>query len=317
MMRTYESENYCTPRAISGAMSGHILNLKEKILSYGAGSALEVAPGACDLAEALAGEFERYVTVDPSAQSARLLAGKKVRHFRGRVEDFRDDEGFSCIIARHLIEHIGAPKKFLESMVGLLKEGGVLYLETPNAREIFHSLRFYELRYEHCGYYDPATLSNALAKLHCELVEECYFHQEQWVGLFFQKRSGSASEKRSFPLYEADLKDAVSRLEQALEPFKAVALYGAAGHANSLLSYLSQESVSKICCAIDKDTRRQGKYLLNSNIAIKSNEAKNLAGMDCVLMAMPCYEDLVFESELKNFKGAVLFTRNLSKKERK
>ncbi|WP_252972764.1 nucleoside-diphosphate sugar epimerase/dehydratase [Campylobacter helveticus] len=94
-----------------------------------------------------------------------------------------------------------------------------------------------------------------------------------------------------------------------MSAFKSVAIYGAGSHANSLITYLSEESCRKIKCAIDKDERRVGSYLQNSNIVIKSNAIKNLQDIECVLMCMPCYERIVFEKELKEcFKGKVILS---------
>ncbi|MBZ7950245.1 hypothetical protein [Campylobacter molothri] len=82
---------------------------------------------------------------------------------------------------------------------------------------------------------------------------------------------------------------------------------GGGSHANSLITYLSTEICKKIVCAIDKDQRRQGTYLQNSNILILEPRIENLKNIDCVVMAMPIYEKIVFEQEIQKilFEGKV------------
>ncbi|WP_252972765.1 methyltransferase domain-containing protein [Campylobacter helveticus] len=85
------------------------------------------------------------------------------------------------VIFRHLLEHIDIPREFLESVVRFLENDAMIYIEVPNAEEIFESKGFYEIRHEHCGYWDKATL------LGCELVESVEYYEKQWIGLFFKK----------------------------------------------------------------------------------------------------------------------------------
>ncbi|MML34839.1 hypothetical protein D8I01_07260, partial [Campylobacter jejuni] len=77
-----------------------------------------------------------------------------------------------------------------------------------------------------------------------------------------------------------------------------IAIYGGGSHANSLISYLSTNICKKIVCAIDKDKRRHGTYLQNSDILILEPSIENLKNIDCIVMAMPIYEKIVFEKEI-------------------
>ncbi|MCR2124560.1 class I SAM-dependent methyltransferase [Campylobacter upsaliensis] len=319
MQKAYFNDAYITPQNISKTMSSHIINLSQKIKFYIDSDSvlLEIAPGGCDLVRTLAPTCHFFYTIDPSHTPQKLLANEKnIKHIHSLFDDEKLksilEHKIDFVIFRHLLEHIDTPKSFLESVVRLLENDAMIYIEVPNVEEIFENARFYEIRHEHCGYYDKATLCNALALLGCELVDDVKFYDGQWIGLFFKKTSKSI---KTIPItfYDANLSlvfnTEISKLEALLEPFKNVAIYGAGGHANSLITYLSEASCYKIKCAIDKDARRIGTYLQNSNIIIKSNEPQNLQGIECVLMCMPCYESIVFEKELKNhFKGKVILS---------
>lgn len=269
MHKAYSGKSYITPRAISNTMSSHIAKLSTKIKSYSLGVGLEIAPGSCDLVQALAGDFDFFYTIDPSYTPQELLKNERnICHIQSLFDYEKISNALKhkidFIIFRHLIEHIDTPKDFLKDVVRLVKDGGMIYIETPNAKEIFESLRFYEIRHEHCGYWDLVALNNVLADLGCELVESVEFYDGQWIGLFF-KKTGQRTQKRPMIIYDENLtlklNAQIEKLHQLLEPYENIAIYGAGGHANSLLSYLDEKTCLKIKMAIDKDERRIGTYL--------------------------------------------------------
>ncbi|QBL11979.1 methyltransferase domain-containing protein [Campylobacter helveticus] len=127
-----------------------------------------------------------FYTIDPSFTPQNLLANEKnVMHLRSLFDDekLRGNlkHKIDFVIFRHLLEHIDIPREFLESVVRFLENDAMIYIEVPNAEEIFESKGFYEIRHEHCGYWDKATL------LGCELVESVEYYEKQWIGLFFKK----------------------------------------------------------------------------------------------------------------------------------
>ncbi|MCR6577670.1 class I SAM-dependent methyltransferase [Campylobacter insulaenigrae] len=324
MYEAYSNNKYITPKAISNVMSNFALQLSNKLKRYILEDSvgLEIAPGSCDILNALHSSFKFLYSVDPSCNTEVLLKNyDNIFH----IKDFFNYSNIknklkhkiNFIIFRHLIEHICTPKSFLTDVVSLLENNGIIYIETPNVTEIFSSKRFYELRHEHCGYWNKNTLINVMCDLGCELVEETYFYNRQWFGLIF-KKTANKTKYSVIHLYNnmltKELYEAIAELENILDNYQNIAIYGAGGHANSLITYLKTEICMKIKIAIDKDTRRVGTYLQKSNIEIKHNCVSNLIGIDCVLMVMPCYEQNVFEEEIKKsviedkYHGDVILT---------
>lgn len=324
MSKAYFNGEYITPKSISNTMSANIKFLKDKIEKYTHEETifLEIAPGACDLLLALALKAKMIYSVDPSlAPSVLLKDVKNVLHIR---DLFNYETIFNkikhkidFILFRHLIEHIGEPRKFLEDAVLLLEENGMIYVETPNALNIFDSKRFFEIRHEHCAYYQKNVLINIMSELGCSLVEVLDLYNGQNIGLFFRKNNAT-KQKETIEFFDENLgkgfNEELKKLEDCLKNYEKIVLYGAAGHANSLISYLSTEICKKIVCAIDKDKRRQRSYLQNSSILILEPSIENLKSTDCIVMAMPLYEKVVYEKEIKNFleqgkiKSDIIFT---------
>jgi 2-polyprenyl-3-methyl-5-hydroxy-6-metoxy-1,4-benzoquinol methylase len=73
--------------------------------------------------------------VEPDPQAADIAERKGHRVFRGTAEDLPEEisnERFDYIVMLHVLEHCLDPKLAISSAAGLLVEGGLLFIETPN-----------------------------------------------------------------------------------------------------------------------------------------------------------------------------------------
>jgi SAM-dependent methyltransferase len=74
---------------------------------------------------------------DPVAVDLARRRGLQVR--AGRVEDLTDErESFDVVTCSHVIEHVHDPRQLLASIYGLLRPGGLLWLDTPNIGSLGH-----------------------------------------------------------------------------------------------------------------------------------------------------------------------------------
>ncbi|RTJ54516.1 class I SAM-dependent methyltransferase [Campylobacter jejuni] len=328
MQKAYCSGEYITPITLSKTMNSYVKFLRDKIKQYAKKDSifLEIAPGGCDLLFALSKDSKFIYSVDPSVTPSTLLKDvQNIQHIKGcfsyDVINQKLSHKIDFIISRHLIEHIDTPRKFLEDIVKIIANNGIIYLETPNILNIFESKRFYEIRHEHCGYYQNATLINIMKEFGCELLECLSLYEGQWLGWFFKKNSNFCQSKEDFKVFDEtiniELINEKNKLEQLLLNYQKIAIYGGGSHANSLISYLSTNICKKIVCAIDKDKRRHGTYLQNSDILILEPSIENLKNIDCIVMAMPIYEKIVFEKEILKISTEgkieldIIFTSNI------
>ena len=63
---------------------------------------------------------------------------KRVRSFPGTAEDNFEPDSFDTIFAFNLIEHLPHPEKFIRRCAELLRQGGLLVIETPVRESLFH-----------------------------------------------------------------------------------------------------------------------------------------------------------------------------------
>jgi 2-polyprenyl-3-methyl-5-hydroxy-6-metoxy-1,4-benzoquinol methylase len=56
----------------------------------------------------------------------------------GTLETFHPREAFDVATASHVIEHVHDPKAFLQQIIQLLRDGGSVWLATPNVESIGH-----------------------------------------------------------------------------------------------------------------------------------------------------------------------------------
>lgn len=237
MQKAYYSGEYITPIALSNTMNSYIKFLRDKIKQYAKRDSifLEIAPGGCDLIFALSKDFKYIYSIDPSVTSSILLKEtQNIQHIKDCFSYDRINQKLShkidFIISRHLIEHIDTPKEFLEDMVKIIANNGIIYLETPNVLNIFESKRFYEIRHEHCGYYQNATLINIMKEFGCELLECLSLYDGQWLGWFFKKNNNFYQPKENFEIFDEalgiELSEEKKKLEHYLLNYEKIAIYG-------------------------------------------------------------------------------------------
>jgi SAM-dependent methyltransferase len=134
------------------------------------GKALDIGCGSAQFLSLLKTHGWQVSGVDPSetaAQTAKDLFDIDV--FTGNVEDAPfDDASFDYIRLNHSIEHVPNPIETLRAAARLLKPGGEIYIETPNAEAYgLKKMGTYWMPLEtprHLHLFTPASLRSALEK---------------------------------------------------------------------------------------------------------------------------------------------------------
>ncbi len=220
-----------------------------------------------------------------------------------------------CIVFRHLLEHIDTPREFLEDVVKLIAQDGIIYVEVPNMLEFFENARFYEISYDHCGYYQKSMLINIFNEIGCEHIDTLMLYRNQHLGLFFKKKTPQNVKDYTPAMLPNNtymiMQNAIQKLNIAISKYKRIALYGAGGHGHSLLSFLTLENRVKIVCCYDLDTRKHGKYLQNSKIVVTKPCKETYKDIECIILAAPLYEEEIVQYLQKDgFSGEILKSLN-------
>ncbi|WP_147201360.1 methyltransferase domain-containing protein, partial [Pseudonocardia asaccharolytica] len=131
---------------------------------------VEIGCGAGDFAAALlAAGAGRVTGIDPHFTPGRVpaeLAGR----LRAVPEVFAApmiETGTAAVVCRHTLEHIPALATFGTEVVAGMRHGGapLLLAEVPDLGRILDEGAFWDLQYEHCSYFTPATFGGFLSGL--------------------------------------------------------------------------------------------------------------------------------------------------------
>lgn len=131
---------------------------------------IEIGCGSGDFAAELLSTGATSVTgIDP-----RFTPDRVPRELAGRLSAVPElftaahvSAGTAAIVCRHTLEHVRELAGFGAEIVAGMRNGGVeMFLaEVPDLRRILGEGAFWDLRYERCSYFTPATLSGFLGGL--------------------------------------------------------------------------------------------------------------------------------------------------------
>lgn len=131
---------------------------------------VEVGCGSGDLAAALIDAGAGSVTgVDPHFTPDRIpaRAGGRITAVPAFFAAGHVEPGTAALVCRHTLEHIPALAEFGAEIVAGMRRGPVpvLLAEVPDLGRILTEGAFWDLQYEHCSYFTPATLGGFLTGL--------------------------------------------------------------------------------------------------------------------------------------------------------
>ncbi|EOW3521294.1 class I SAM-dependent methyltransferase [Campylobacter coli] len=331
MISAYSSDEYCQQRNFTNQLNQHIIDTGEKILSYLKNSKntciAEIASGQGDLLRFLSNHVGYIYSIDPSPISNSIKDIANIEHvqefFNYEAMAKRINKKINMIICRHVIEHLDNPRDVLRSIIKLLEDDGILYIEVPDMQEIIHHNRFCDIYHDHYGYYQKNTLINILQELGCEFLDRVTYFNGQHQGFFFRKKLNFSFLPLKFELYNSSLvreklNKVILSINEIMKRYKNIGIYGAGGNSNIFLNSVENYNLRNIKKAFDKNETKHGKFLQNTNIEICEPSKENLRDIDCIIMVMPICEDVVYKQEIelfiKNgiFKGDVYKTADCS-----
>jgi SAM-dependent methyltransferase len=181
-------------------------------------------------------------------------------------------EDATLILLRHVLEHIEQPVEFMSQLRAVVTKAPV-YVEVPEVGWIFANGAFWDFCYEHCNYFVPQTLRQALMRAGFAVQEQapCFEGQYQWAIC----RVGSKDEALdSDPLIEMareySRKESVylDKVRSALVEAGqqgACAVWGMATKGVVLATMLPDGLLEG---GVDSNPRKQGRFAPGSGLAI-------------------------------------------------
>lgn len=146
--------------------------------SVSTGSLLEVGAGFGTFCGEVRSRdvFERVVAVEPTPDLARTCRSRGLEVLEMPVEQVQLDPQtrFDVIANFEVIEHLFAPRDFVQHCARLLRPGGLLVLTCPNGLgfdvEVLGTASN-TVDHEHLNYFNPASLARLLSSCGLEVLE--------------------------------------------------------------------------------------------------------------------------------------------------
>lgn len=306
----YSSENYVVKNILPGNMSKNIQYIFEEILNRTGNKkvAIEIGSGRGDFAVNLSTQFKQVYTIDPSVDSLENTK-ENIKHFNTFFDYKLLDkiESPNLIVARHLLEHLEDPIKFIQEIDNFItNDDCIVYIEIPNFDEIVNSSRFYDLFYDHYGYYYQRVFKKILEETNLEIVDTIEMFDSQHIGYFCKKNSkkeykfATSQLNLNFQFEEQKIK-----LNRYLEPYNNILIWGAGAHGLSLFYNLSEKNKGNVLNFIDNDISKQKKFIPGSSIEIISSDSLGKSECEIILVSASLYE-FEISNKIKAINDSIL-----------
>jgi SAM-dependent methyltransferase len=121
----------------------------------------------------------RCIGIDPSCTPV-IDGNFELRCMRFDASVYTGDA--KLVLLRHVLEHIDQPIAFLSALRGAMP-AAPLFVEVPDLEWILEKGAFWDFCYEHCNYFTPATLTDAMRRSGFDIIEAraSFGGQYQWA----------------------------------------------------------------------------------------------------------------------------------------
>jgi hypothetical protein len=206
------------------------------------------------------------IGIDPILDPARTPdTGGHVRF----INDFYGEKYANLpadfICCRHTLEHIAKPQEFISMIRRTIgdRKDVVVCFEVPDVLRVLQEGAFWDLYYEHCSYFTPASLADLFRRCGFAILDDRREFDDQY--LIIEAKPGVNSRGEGTHLVRpSDFKDACSAKiklwNELLNSGKRIAIWGSGSKAVGFLTTLaiSHDAVPYV---VDINPNKHGTYL--------------------------------------------------------
>lgn len=214
------------------------------------------------------------VGIDPACDPARIREGlcdRIVIDRRFYGEAHADVvRGASLVCCRHTLEHLGEPLAFLRLLREHLegRPETLVYFDVPDTDHVIDDGAFWEMNYEHCAYYTPASLVRLFERAGFSVKDVGVEYGGQ--NLFVRATSGPVGDPPVVPssgdgrsravAFAENMSRAIRAWSSVLKGRGGTALWGSGSRSVGFMGAtgLGEED---ICAVVDISEHRQGRYM--------------------------------------------------------
>jgi len=120
--------------------------------------------------------YENLTGLDPSAKCVSYVSMQGIKAVRGDIFNnslITDKIEYDFVIFSHVFEHLYDLKKAVQYVSSYLKEGGLVYIEVPDASRYkdFYVVPYYYFDSEHINHFSEHSLTNLFLQSNFEFVK--------------------------------------------------------------------------------------------------------------------------------------------------
>jgi len=207
------------------------------------------------------------------------------------------------IVCKMTLEHIAKPIAFLSQIASLARRSKdcPVFIQVPNARTVFETGSFWDVYYEHCCYFSPATLTHAMTMTGLSVEDLRNGFEGQYLIARARADSGFGPARgREYPVEcELDRFHAFcTAIRQNIAYWRQwaactghagrVALWGGGSKA---VAFLSATGIAgHVAAAIDINPRKAGTYLAGSGVPVVSPDTATDLELSDIVLLNPAYK---------------------------
>jgi SAM-dependent methyltransferase len=240
--------------------------------------------------------YKNIIGYDPSKKCTDFVNSIGIKCINGSLFDIPDKikEKFDIVILSHVMEHVRDIEYAMQILVSLLRDGGKLYIEVPDAGKYheFYKSPYYYFDIEHINHFDKFSLKNLgtvnnlnTLFIKCKSIPVC---ENEFYPAIFAVYS-------KIPLiYSTDAKNAIKKhisisaseiqkenllIKPLVKSQEPVMIFGIGSFTQRLLA-TTDLSKCNIKCFLDNDKTKQNRTYCYKNIVKKIEDPQILKDFD-------------------------------------
>ena len=253
----------------------------------------------------------RGIGIDPTSVHARLtgIAAKNVQFINEFYGQQHASIAADFIACRHALEHVPDVARFLRTIRDAVGERRTpIFFELPEMLRVLRDAAYWDIYFEHCGYFTPGSLARAFEAQRFEVTDVRIGYDDQY--LMLDARTTSAPGARFSETLDTaeEVVAAVELFEREVEAKlrawrdyfteagrlgKRVAIWGSGSKCVSFLSTLGIDE--EIAFVTDVNPYRHGKFLVGTGKMIVPPHHLRQNPPDEVIVMNPIYREEVAE----------------------
>lgn len=185
-------------------------------------------------------------------------------------------ESFDAVVFRNLLEHIYEPNNFLKEVRESLKNGGKIFIDVPNLKEVIKLGGFGLFFHQHVTYFTIKSIDTLLSKNGFKITN----YYEGKPNLFVEAVKISRPKIKNIKNKDEKIlkklaNQSVLMKKKAHKLFdnkqiKKIVIFGSSALATTLIGTLNKKQLEKVKLIVDNDSEKHKKYLCGSNFEIVS-----------------------------------------------